>query len=54
LISAVIHRSVAGACPNYERKKKPQLLEQQPDDVAGTAKHCVQGITEGGFQRIAR
>jgi len=38
-MSAVIHRSVAADGPNDEGKRKPQLLEQQADVVAGTAQH---------------
>jgi hypothetical protein len=40
-VSTVIHRSVAADGPNDEGKKKPQLLEQQSDVVAGTAQNSV-------------
>jgi hypothetical protein len=40
-MSTVIHRSAAADGPNDEGKKKPQLLEQQPDVVAGTAQDRV-------------
>jgi hypothetical protein len=52
-MSALIHRSVAGDCPNDEGKKKPQLLEQQPDVVAGTAQNSVKRIAERTFQRVS-
>ena len=48
-----MHRSVACDCPDDERKKKPQLLKQQSDDVAGTAQHFVERITERTFERIS-
>jgi hypothetical protein len=40
-MSTVIHRSAACDYPHDEEKKKPQLLEQQPDVVAGTAQNNV-------------
>jgi hypothetical protein len=36
-MSTATHLSAAADCLNDEGKKKPQLLEQQPDVVAGTA-----------------
>jgi len=32
--------------------KKPQLLHQEPDVMAGTAEHSMQRIAQGAFQRI--
>ena len=49
----MIHRSVAGDCPNDEGKKKPQLLEQQPDFVAGTGQNSVYRIAQCAFERVS-
>lgn len=38
-MSTLIHRSAAADAPNDEGKRKPQLLEQQADVVAGSAQH---------------
>ena len=41
-MSIAIHRSAAADdCPDDKGKKKPQLLVQQPDVVAGTAQDRV-------------
>ena len=40
-MSTAIHRSAAADGPNNEGKKKLQLLEKQPDVMAGTAQHRV-------------
>ncbi len=52
-MSTAIHRSAAADCPNDEGKKKPQLLEQQPDVMAGTAQNSMKRITQRTFQRIS-
>ena len=52
-MSIAIHRSASADCPNDEGKKKPQLLEQQPDVVAGTAQNGVQRIAQRTFERVS-
>ncbi len=34
-------------------KKKPQLVEQQPDVVSGAAQHSVKGISQCSLERIS-
>jgi len=49
-MSTVIHRSAAADCADDEGKKKPHLLDQQPDVVASTACNASPSAPFSGFR----
>jgi len=52
-MGTLIHRSIAFNGPNDEGRKRPKLLEQQPDVVSRAAQHSVKRIAECTFQRVS-